>query len=56
MRSLGGILYIVIGVIVALAAVYPLVVVLLLDGLVSFLLAVLLWPLTLFGANLHVNF
>jgi hypothetical protein len=54
-RSLGGLLYIVIGVIVAFHYGYPFVIVPF-GGLVSFLLAVLLWPLVLFGANLHLAF
>ncbi len=49
--SLFGLLYIIIGVIVALTNGYAIHSI---GELLSFLLAVLLWPLVLLGVNLHV--
>lgn len=51
--SLGGVVYLIIGVFVAnsygyLGAIGSL------SGLVSAVIAILLWPLLLFGANLHL--
>jgi hypothetical protein len=49
--SLFGLLYIVIGVVVALTNGYSIHTI---GELLSFLLAVLLWPLVLLNVNLHV--
>jgi hypothetical protein len=49
--SLFGLLYIIIGVVVALTNGYSIHTI---GELLSFLLAVLLWPLVLLGVNLHV--
>lgn len=49
--SLFGLLYIIIGVVVALTNGYAIHSI---GELLSFLLAVLLWPLVLLGVNLHV--
>lgn len=49
--SLFGILYLLIGVVVAVTNGYP---VHTLGELLSFVLAVLLWPLVLLNVNLHV--
>ncbi|MGH3693443.1 MAG: hypothetical protein ACRDRX_05515 [Pseudonocardiaceae bacterium] len=49
--SLFGLLYIIIGVVVALTNGYAIHSI---GQLLSFLLAVLLWPLVLLGVNLHV--
>ena len=52
--SIGGILYLVIGLIVAANRGY-LTDVSTLSGILSALLAILLWPLLFFGANLHIT-
>lgn len=49
--SLFGLLYIIIGVVVALTNGYAIHSI---GQLLSFLLAVFLWPLVLLGVNLHV--
>jgi hypothetical protein len=49
--SLVGLLYIVIGVVVALSNGYGITD---LSSLISFLLAMFLWPLVLLGINLHL--
>jgi hypothetical protein len=49
--SLFGLLYIIIGVVVALTNGYSIHTI---GELLSFLLAVLLWPLVLLNVNLHV--
>jgi hypothetical protein len=49
--SLGGLLYIIIGVVVALSNGYGITD---LSSLISFLLAMFLWPLVLLGINLHL--
>lgn len=49
--SLFGILYLLIGVVVALTNGYPIHTI---GDLLSFILAILLWPLVLLGVNLHV--
>lgn len=49
--SLFGLLYIIIGVVVALTNGYSIHTI---GDLLSFLLAVLLWPLVLLNVNLHV--
>jgi hypothetical protein len=49
--SLGGLLYIIIGVVVALSNGYGITD---LSSLLSFLLAMFLWPLVLLGINLHL--
>lgn len=51
--SLGGLVYIVLGVLVANAHGY-LATIGSLSGLLSAIVAVLLWPLLLFGADLHL--
>jgi hypothetical protein len=51
--SIGGILYIIIGVIVASNRAY-LADLNSISHLLSALLAIILWPLVLFGANLHL--
>lgn len=51
--SLGGVLYLILGVFVANAHGY-LGAIGSLSGLVSAVIAILLWPLLLFGANLHL--
>ena len=50
--SLGGLLWIIIGVVVALSNGYGIT-----NGssLISFLLAMLLWPLVLLGIDLHID-
>jgi len=50
--SLGTVLYLIIGVVVALSNGYSITD---LSSLVSFLLAMLLWPLVLLGINLNIN-
>ena len=50
--SLGSLIWIIIGVVVALSHGYPIDN---LSTLLSFLLAVFLWPLVLFGIPLHIN-
>jgi hypothetical protein len=50
--SLGTLIWIIIGVIVALSHGYPIEN---LSTLLSFLLAVFLWPLVLLGVPLHIN-
>ena len=49
--SLVGLLYIIIGVVVALSNGYGITN---LSSLISFLLAMFLWPLVLLGINLHL--
>ena len=49
--SLFGLAYILIGVVVALTNGYPIHSI---SDLLSFLLAMFLWPLVLLGVNLHV--
>jgi hypothetical protein len=49
--SLGGLLYIIIGAVVALSNGYGITD---LSSLLSFLLAMFLWPLVLLGINLHL--
>lgn len=51
--SIGGLVYIIIGVLVANSYGY-LATIGTLNGLLSAIIAVLLWPLLLFGANLHL--
>ncbi len=53
MSSLGTLIWLIIGVIVALSHGYPIAD---LSSLVSFMLAMFLWPLVLFGVDLHINF
>ena len=53
-RSLLSIIYIVIGVVIAMANGY--FVLTSISGIVSFFLAVILWPLLFLGLNLHLNF
>lgn len=50
--SLGSLIWIIIGVVVALTHGYPIDN---LSTLLSFLLAVFLWPLILLGVPLHIN-
>jgi hypothetical protein len=50
--SLGGLIWIIIGVVVALSHGYPIDN---LSTLLSFLLALFLWPLVLLGIPLHIN-
>jgi hypothetical protein len=50
--SLGGLIWIIIGVVVALTHGYPIDN---LSTLLSFLLAMFLWPLVLLGIPLHIN-
>ena len=50
--SLGSLIWIIIGVIVAISHGYPIDN---LSTLLSFLLAVFLWPLVLLGIPLHIN-
>ena len=50
--SLGTILYLIIGVVVALSNGYGITD---LSSLLSFLLALFLWPLVLLGISLHVS-
>jgi hypothetical protein len=50
--SLGTLLWIIIGVVVALSHGYPINS---FSALVSFLLAIFLWPLVLLGIDLHIN-
>jgi|GEM_PF-974774 len=52
--SIGGILYLVIGLIVASSHGY-LADLGTLSGILSALLGILLWPLVLFGANVHIT-
>ena len=51
--SLGGLVYIVLGILVANAHGY-FAAIGSLSGLISALVAILLWPLLLFGADLHL--
>ena len=51
--SLGGLVYIIIGVVVALSNGYGITDV---STLISFLLAMFLWPLVLLGVDLHLQF
>jgi hypothetical protein len=50
--SLGTVLYLIIGVVVALSNGYSITD---FSSLVSFLLAMLLWPLVLLGIDLNIN-
>jgi hypothetical protein len=50
--SLGAVLYLIIGLVVALSNGYPITD---LSSLLSFLLALFLWPLVLLGIDLHVG-
>lgn len=50
--SLGTLLWLIIGVVIALSHGYSITN---LSSLVSFLLAMFLWPLVLFGVDLHIN-
>jgi hypothetical protein len=50
--SLGTLVWVIIGLVVALSHGYTIVN---LSSLVSFLLALFLWPLVLLGVNLHIN-
>jgi hypothetical protein len=49
--SLGGLIYIIIGVVVALSNGYGITD---FSSLISFLLAMFLWPLVLLGVDLHL--
>lgn len=51
--SLGTLVWLIIGLVVALSHGYPIAD---LSSLVSFMLAIFLWPLVLFGVDLHINF
>ena len=51
--SLGGLIYIIIGVVVALSNGYGITGI---STLISFLLAMFLWPLVLLGVDLHLQF
>jgi hypothetical protein len=51
--SFGGVLWLIIGLVVALSNGYGITN---FSSLVSFLLALFLWPLVLLGINLHVQF
>ena len=51
--SLGGLIYIIIGVVVALSNGYGITDI---STLISFLLAMFLWPLVLLGVDLHLQF
>ncbi len=53
--SIGGIIYLIIGIIIASNRGY-LGDLTSLSHLLSGLLAIILWPLVLFGANLHISF
>jgi hypothetical protein len=50
--SIGGLLWIVIGLVVALSHGYPIND---LSSLVSFVIALFLWPLVLLGLDLHLH-
>lgn len=50
--SLGTVVYLIVGLVVALSNGYGITDV---SSLVSFLLALFLWPLVLFGIDLHVS-
>jgi len=50
--SLGTLVWLIVGVVVALSHGYSIAN---FSSLVSFLLAMFLWPLVLLGVNLHVN-
>jgi hypothetical protein len=50
--SLGTLVWVIIGLVVALSHGYTIVN---FSSLVSFLLALFLWPLVLLGVNLHLN-
>lgn len=50
--SLGGLLWLIIGLVVALSNGYGITS---LSSLLSFLLALFLWPLVLLGINLHID-
>ena len=50
--SLGTVIYLIIGVVVALSNGYSITD---LSSLLSFLLALFLWPLVLLGIDLHIN-
>ena len=51
-RNIGLLIWLVVGVLVALSHGYSITN---LPSVLSFLLAMLLWPLVLFGVNLHIN-
>ena len=51
--SFGGLIWLIIGVVVALSNGYGITN---FSSLISFLLALFLWPLVLLGVNLHVQF
>lgn len=51
--SFGGLVWLIVGLVVALSNGYGITN---FSGLVSFLLALFLWPLVLLGINLHVQF
>lgn len=53
--SLGGLIWMVIGIIVAVQHQYGVGLLSDFSHAVSFVVAVFLWPLLLFGANLHVS-
>lgn len=53
--SLGGLIWIVIGVIVAVQHQYGVGLLSDFSHVVSFVLAVFFWPLLLFGADLHIS-
>ena len=50
--SLGTLVWLIIGVVVALSHGYPIADI---SSLLSFILAMFLWPLVLFGVDLHIN-
>lgn len=51
-RSIGGVIYIIIGLVVANSQGY--LAINDIGGLISAILGVVLWPLLLFGVNLHI--
>jgi hypothetical protein len=50
--SLGTLIWLIVGLVVALSHGYPISN---LSTLISFLLAIFLWPLVLLGVDLHIN-
>jgi len=50
--SLGGLVWVIIGLVVALSHNYPIID---FSSLVSFVLALFLWPLVLLGLDLHLH-
>lgn len=52
--SIGGLIYLIIGIIVAVNRSY-LTDLTTISNLLSALLAIILWPVLLFGANLHIS-